>query len=502
MRSPRLFRPLAGPRAILTAALVAAAVGASLIAVVLVPTASAAATNPRQAAANSAASFISARHERGAVAVYDRQTGEYIAAGDSQGLFASASVVKVFIATRLLVEGKMTGATAATAYQMITRSDDNAADQLYGRVGGDALAAWIQARYKIPVGRPTDPGWWGETRISAQGLVLFYARAAADPKVGAWLMNAMAHYTCTAADGWPQCFGIPSAAGGADIKQGWMCCLQNVTRMHSTGYVGHGRYTVAILTEGPTRYYGGWGRDTVTGAAQRLMPKGILPSMTDPHLPGGRFDRASAVGSTVSLTGWAADRDAPKTSIPVDVYESSARGLHGIGRFATTVNRPDVTRSTGFAGPHGFGVRFAAADGTHRYCLYAINVGAGGNASLGCQTVTVRGAPVGHFDGVTAHAGTSYGGSATVTVAGWTFDPDTPSAAIQVAVHDGSTQVAAPIANGPRPDVNRVRKVAGAHGFSVTVKAAPGRHQYCGYAMNVGPPAHNSLLGCATVSVP
>ncbi|MCW2521874.1 MAG: Lipoprotein LppW, partial [Frankiales bacterium] len=472
-------------------------IGGTLVGVSVAGQSATAAVSPLQAAANSAANFIASRGERGAVAVVDRTTGAYVAAGDSRGMFASASVVKVFIATRLLAEGKMTGATAATAYRMITQSDDNAADQLYGLVGGDGLGPWIQAHYDVPVGRPADPGWWGETQISAQGLVLFYQRVMQEPGVGPWLLNAMSHYACTAADGWPQCYGIPAVAGGAAIKQGWMCCLQNLSRMHSTGLVGHGRYAIAILTEGPTRYYGPYGRDTVTGAAARLMPGGIMPAESDPHNPGGHFDTATAIGSSVSLTGWAADKDSAATSIHVDVYEGST----GVGRFTANVSRPDVTKSTGIAGQHGYVIHFAARDGTHNYCAYAINVGPGGNVSLGCRTVTVHGGPVGHFDGITAKPTSSASGPASVTLTGWAYDPDSPATALRIDVYVGSTQLGSTMANRSRPDVNQARKVPGAHGFSATVRAVAGTNRYCAYAINVGPPTHNPLLGCATVAV-
>jgi hypothetical protein len=55
-----------------------------------------------------------------------------------------------------------------------------------------------------------------------------------------------------------------------------MCCLDNRTRMHSTGFVNSDRYTVALLTEGSDAVYGAYGRDTVTGMAARLLPHGVI----------------------------------------------------------------------------------------------------------------------------------------------------------------------------------------------------------------------------------
>ncbi len=232
---------------------------------------------PTVTAVNSAVSYGRARGERVAAAVYDRYTRQWWTSGDVNSYYASASVVKTFIAARLLLSGQMRGSIATTAARMIEYSDDDAATSLYGRVGGDSLYQWVRARFHIPVGPPPDAGYWGETRITAAGMVSFYNQMAA-MSAGKWLMTAMGHYSCTAADGWPQCFGIPSAAGSRPrIKQGWMCCLENKTRMHSTGYVDSDRIIVAILTEGSRSTYGAYARDTVTAMADRVMPGGHVP---------------------------------------------------------------------------------------------------------------------------------------------------------------------------------------------------------------------------------
>jgi hypothetical protein len=107
-------------------------------------------------------------------------------------------------------------------------------------------------------------------------MVRYYNAVISDPVVGPWLLNAMANMHAPAADGWPQGFGLPSVTNGWRVKQGWMCCLDNRTRMHSTGFVNSDRYTVALLTEGSDAVYGAYGRDTVTGMAARLLPHGVI----------------------------------------------------------------------------------------------------------------------------------------------------------------------------------------------------------------------------------
>jgi len=237
-----------------------------------------AATNPAQAVAN-AASVGPARGVRAAVAVLDRRTGRFYGAGDVDYAFASASVVKAFIATRLLVEGHANDpGVKDQMYQMIVASDDNAATALYPLVGREALVPWIASRYHLTGLAPANvPNYWGLTRITARAMVNFYAAIATDSVVGPWLMDAMAHARATAADGFPQLFGLPAVAKSWRVKQGWMCCLESVTRMHSTGFLDGDRYTAALLTEGPTSNYGSYGAQTLTLMAQALLPGGSLP---------------------------------------------------------------------------------------------------------------------------------------------------------------------------------------------------------------------------------
>ena len=120
---------------------------------------------------------------------------------------------------------------------------------------------------------------------------------------------------------------------------------------------------------------------------------------------------------------------------------------------------------------------------------------------LGCQTVTVPApapvdkgqAPIGSLESVTASVG-------SVSVSGWTIDPDTID---PIAVHvyvDGAS--AGFVANKVRNDVGRIYPAYGAnHGFGETLTAEPGSRRVCVYGMNNGVGVH-SLLGCQTVTVP
>jgi hypothetical protein len=244
------------------------------------------AKNPAEAVVNATTAGRS-RGMRTAVAVLDLRTGAFYGAGDVDYGFASASVVKTFIAARLLADGKADDpGIKDQMWRMITASDDKAATALYPLVGREGLVPWVVSRYHVSGLAPANvPNYWGLTRITARGMVNFYAAVADDDVVGPWLLDAMAHAQPTGSDGFPQTFGIPAAAKNWRVKQGWMCCLESVTRMHSTGFIDGDRYSVALLTEGVTSKYGSYGAQTLSLMAQALLPGGSIPGSVPAPVP-------------------------------------------------------------------------------------------------------------------------------------------------------------------------------------------------------------------------
>ena len=216
---------------------------------------------------------------RSAVAVVDVRTGACVLAGDDGDSFATASVVKVMVAARLLVDGAMTGATADAAWAMITRSDDEAGNQLWVQAGGPELEPWIEEHYDLPdLGSANDiAGRWGNTHVSAVGLAQLYSRLVADPAVWPWLGEAMHSMAPSAADGTDQLFGVAAAAPGAAVKQGWASGSSDdpdAAVVNSTGLVAGDRYAVVVLTEG---------RGNVAGCDDRGFHAGqaaVLTQMT------------------------------------------------------------------------------------------------------------------------------------------------------------------------------------------------------------------------------
>ncbi|QCQ15383.1 hypothetical protein [Microbacterium sp. RG1] len=205
--------------------------------------------------------------------------------------------------------------------------------------------------------------------------------------------------------------------------------------------------------------------------------------------PFGNVELVQTKFGSFRVAGWAID---PNTKDPIDVHVY----VDGVGYpVKANQSRADVGSAfPSFGSNHGFDAEVPASSlGNVTICLYAINVGAGANTTLACTVRESRGgSPVGSLDAVT-------GGDSSVQVSGWTLDPDTPDP-IDVHVYVDSVGTAVR-ADKTRADVGAGYPAYGAeHGFSGSVKAAPGLRQVCVYAINKGGGV-NSLLGCKTVTV-
>ena len=416
---------------------------------------------------------------RPGVGVLDLRNGDYLSGGEDTAPFASESVAKVLIATQLLATGQMTGATEATAYEMITQSDDDAASALYGLAGGDDVINLVAARYQIPfLGTPPDDsGWWGNTEITAKGMVYLYAAIARDPTVGPWLMNAMAHAAEYGADGTYQFFGIPSATTGAAIKQGWGDDGDDSPNavFNSTGYVDNDEYAVAILTDGSPWTYGAAISSVVTQQAQALLPDGRIDNPAD-HDPVLSAVTVTTRGNTVHLNGTAVDPDAPTATLPVRVTEGG---------------RPIIT-TTATAATHRFEVVFAAPDGTHTYTVTVGNLGDGTAVSHPTAPISVDGDPHGTVNAVT-------GGTGTITIDGQEADPNSPEPRLEIGV-DGDPPIVQST-DDPAYQIT-VPASAGIHEVTVTyLHSSDGDNVTEGtWAVTVGPARNTRVLDASAIA--
>lgn len=222
------------------------------------------------------AAYASRHHYRAGLAVIDRKTGIYYAAGHYRSVFASESVVKVFIFTGLAIRHHLHGHIRSEATYMVEHSSDRLADRLYGLAGGDRLVHMLATRYHIhDLGsRPVRRTWWGSTRVTPLGLAQFYAKVAKDRTVAGPLLYAMRHTERYASDGTYQLFGIPSATRNWAVKQGWGNDLYfRNTDMDDTGFAGAGyRYVVVSLIHGRGGY-------RIVGRALSHIARVVIPGL-------------------------------------------------------------------------------------------------------------------------------------------------------------------------------------------------------------------------------
>jgi len=209
--------------------------------------------------------------------------------------------------------------------------------------------------------------------------------------------------------------------------------------------------------------------------------------------PVGALEAAVGVDGGVDVSGWALDPDTA-SSIGVHVYV----GANATALVASRARDDVATHYPQHGSGHGFGAKITAPAGTHNVCAYGINVGNGGNALLGCATVTVPRAtdpgrvPVGHVESMVP-------GPGGATVNGWAYDPDTTDPiAVRVTI-DGSAKTFR--ADKDRADFGAAYPAMGSrHGFSEWIPLSVGSHQVCVYAVNNGA-GGDSLIVCSTVKV-
>ncbi|HEX3336094.1 MAG TPA: IPT/TIG domain-containing protein, partial [Jatrophihabitans sp.] len=423
--------------------LTSAGLGASALVIVMTVYAPPSGAVTRGAALANAASYASSHGYHVGISVYDTKTHRLYGSGWHSGTFASESVVKVFIATRLLVSGRMHGTTAARAYKMITQSDDAIATAFYGSVGGDSLITWIKNHYHVPSlgSPPRRAGWWGNTHITPDGLVRLYAKLKADDKVRPWLLNAMHHATKYGSDGTYQFFGLPSATTHAAIKQGWGNDYDDGARsadFNTTGFVNGDRYAVAILARGPISTYGGRIGGMLTRIARLLLPGGAFPdvipsiegmqAVSGPlaggtrvviqgtgfsHITGVYFGGVRATGLGVLAYGRIAVHTPQHAAGRVAVRVFTTHGnSSATGAYFTYVAAPTVTSTTPTSGPTAGGT-LITLHGTNFRQVTRVTVGSVAAPSVKViSSTSLQAVTPAHLAGsVSVQVTTSYGTS-------------------------------------------------------------------------------------------
>jgi hypothetical protein len=124
-----------------------------------------------------------------------------------------------------------------------------------------------------------------------------------------------------------------------------------------------------------------WGINIGPGGHTFLGCKAVVVPDRSPF---GHFDNATRTVFGIRLTGWAID---PDTVDPIEVHAYVNGGF--AGSFPANVSRPDVAAFfPQYGANHGVDAFVADPGGAVQVCLFAINVGTGGNNPvLGCRSL-------------------------------------------------------------------------------------------------------------------
>lgn len=199
---------------------------------------------------------------------------------------------------------------------------------------------------------------------------------------------------------------------------------------------------------------------------------------------------ASSITAQVTIGGWVLD---PDTASPVQAHVY----VDGVGLAALVADQPrnDIAAAfNGYGAGHGYTWNGTLAQGSHRVCVYGINVGPGDmNPPLGCTSVTVNHNPFGSVDDISLVA---TGAGPRLRVGGWVIDPDS-TGATQAHVYVDGVGVAPLVADGARADIAAAFPSYGAlHGYAAQLTIAPGHHTVCVYGINLASGDANPQLGC------
>jgi cell wall-associated NlpC family hydrolase len=222
------------------------------------------------------------------------------------------------------------------------------------------------------------------------------------------------------------------------------------------------------------------------------------------HSPAGFIDSATVAGTTVTVGGWAIDPDQPTLPLPITAtVDGKAAALAGL----TTVARPDVQVAK-LAGPDQ-GYRFTtviAVNGLHTVCVTAGNLGPGVSTQIGCSTIRIGPAPLTPAQ-IAAHSPSGALQSATalgatgIRLTGWASDPDNRGYPLTVVAYTEGAAHTPVRASLPTPALAAGQQAGANAGFSFTVSVAPGPHNVCLWAVNIGIGA-DQALGCQALSTP
>ncbi|MEP6561971.1 MAG: hypothetical protein ABJD68_12975 [Nakamurella sp.] len=177
---------------------------------------------------------------RESVVVIDRSSGAVLDQLNPHQQFPALSLVKLMIAADILHGSggrELPDQTLdAELGEMISKSDDDTADDLYAQSGGDEMVHRVVQRYGLAETSPSpETEYWGDVQTTAADMASLIRQILADPVTSPVIGPAMLAATPIADDGFDQQIGM-NTIPGAGSKQGWGCCLSGVVGIHSVGF--------------------------------------------------------------------------------------------------------------------------------------------------------------------------------------------------------------------------------------------------------------------------
>jgi cell wall-associated NlpC family hydrolase len=230
-------------------------------------------------------------------------------------------------------------------------------------------------------------------------------------------------------------------------------------------------------------------------AGALIVPTSARAAAARPHDPIGAVSKVTATATGLTVTGWAADPDAPTENAFVG---ATIDGRARVTPVPTSVGNAKATAKYGLGATPGFRLTFDVPLGRHTVCVIVRNTGPGIGRLLKCVTtplgVALSAAQTAAHSPRGAVTSTRVG-AATMRVRGWTTDPDwiTHRSVVVLYVNGApASTVTTKAYAAPRP--------AGAgslSAFDITVRVSSGAHLGCVWVVNIGLGA-NTFLGCQT----
>lgn len=301
----------------------------------------------------------------------------------------------------LMIRTTVDGAVAGQVLSAVARPDATAARGA-GPLAGFGTTVAAGPGTHLVCATAINLGLGADASLGCLGVVvpgLTPAQIAARSPIGA-LDRAVASGRSVVVTGWaadPDNFSQPlrisATVDGRPAPAGTLASLSrpDVAKYHhtgpnqgyqlTTGTVADGVHTVCatagnILT----------GADRTLGCASlRVGPVPLTAAQIAAHSPSGSLEAAQATGpNSLQVTGWASDPDNPGHPLTVVAYLDGNSARTAVAILA----RPDlVTRKV--AGLNsGFSFAVPTGLGAHNVCLWAVNIGIGNNAFLGCRSLS------------------------------------------------------------------------------------------------------------------